>query len=164
MKAPASPDRVIQAVQLEDVRLRSGHFSRRVSSPSEAGKVVVEISHSARAESLPGRSAFQVVFDGKAALRPAEGESTEPALEVQVEIELRYAFPKGTEFTPEELAAFAGLNGVFNAWPYFREFLQSATTRMGLPQFVLPVFRVRKAPKAKPAAGMPSARRTRPRP
>jgi hypothetical protein len=65
---------------------------------------------------------------------------------VQVEIELRYGFPDGLDFAPEELAAFARLNGVFNAWPYFREFLQSATTRMGLPQFVLPVFRVRKAP------------------
>lgn len=164
MKAPASPDRVIQAVHLEDVRLRSGHFSRRISSPSEAGKVVVEITHAARAEALPGKSAFQVVFDGKAALRPAEKESAEPALVVQVEIELRYGFPDGLDFAPEELAAFASLNGVFNAWPYFREFLQSATTRMGLPQFVLPVFRVRKAPKPGPAARVPSARKTRSRP
>lgn len=31
-------------------------------------------------------------------------------------------------------------NGVFVAWPYFRDLVQSTTTRMGLPPVVIPVF------------------------
>ena len=84
MKPLVTPNRVIAAVQLEDIRLRAGSFNRRVSSPAEAGRVIVEISHSARAEPLSERNAFQVVFTGNAALRPAESSSKEPALEAQV--------------------------------------------------------------------------------
>lgn len=145
MKPLVPPDRVVASVQLEDVRLRAGSFRRRVSSPAEVGKVEVEISHAAHAEAMPGRSAFLVVFTGNVALRPIGAASKEPALEAEVEIELRYAYPEGLDFRPDELEPFANLNGVFNAWPYFREFLQNATTRMGLPPFVLPVFRIRKA-------------------
>lgn len=153
MKPLVAPDRVIAGVQLEDVRLRAGSFRRRVASPAEVGRVDVEISHAAHAEELPGKCAFLVVFIGKVALRPVEAAAKEPALEADVEIELRYGYPEGSDFRPAELEAFANLNGVFNAWPYFREFLQSATTRMGLPPFVLPVFRVRRAESAGKAAG-----------
>lgn len=163
MKPLVAPDRVIASVQLEDVRLRAGSFRRRVSSPAEVGKVEVEISHAAHAEAMPGRSAFLVVFTGNVALRPVEAASKEPALEAEVEIELRYAYPEGLDFRPDELEPFANLNGVFNAWPYFREFLQNATTRMGLPPFVLPVFRVRRAGPAKKAGRKATSPRRAPR-
>ncbi len=40
------------------------------------------------------------------------------------------------------IEAFARTNGVYNAWPYWREFAQSMTSRMGLPPLTLPVFRL----------------------
>lgn len=163
MKPLVAPERVVASVQIEDVRLRAGSFRRRVSSPAEVGKVEVEISHAAHAEALPGKSAFLVVFTGKVALRPVEGATKEPALEAEVEIELRYAYPEGLDFRPDELEPFANLNGVFNAWPYFREFLQNATTRMGLPPFVLPVFRIRKADLARRKVGKTALPRRAPR-
>jgi preprotein translocase subunit SecB len=163
MKPLAAPDRVIANIQIEDVRLRAGSFRRRVASPAQVGKVDVEISHEAHAETLPGRSAFLVVFTGKVALRPVEAASKEPALEAEVEIELRYGYPEGLDLRPDELQPFANLNGVFNAWPYFREFIQNATTRMGLPPFVLPVFRVRKAEPAGKAARKATSSRRAPR-
>jgi len=159
MNAPVSPDRVIAAVQLQDVRLRAGRFSRRVTSPAEAGRVLVEISHEAHAEPIEGKSAFLVTFCGGAALRPAAAKTEEPALEAHVEIELRYGYPERTEFRKDELEAFASLNGVFNAWPYFREYLQSVTTRMGLPPFVLPVFRVKRSPRPSSEGEKPRPRR-----
>jgi hypothetical protein len=39
------------------------------------------------------------------------------------------------------LAAFAKVNGVYNAWPYLREIVQNTVSRMGLPPPVIPVFR-----------------------
>lgn len=35
--------------------------------------------------------------------------------------------------TDEDCHLFAELNGVYNAWPYLREFCQSSSLRMGLP-------------------------------
>lgn len=47
---------------------------------------------------------------------------------------------------PEErdqlFSAFAKINGTYNAWPYFRETVQSIVGRMGLPPVVVPVYRV----------------------
>jgi preprotein translocase subunit SecB len=38
----------------------------------------------------------------------------------------------------ENLDAFGRMNGVYNLWPYWREYVQSTTTRLGLPPLTLP--------------------------
>jgi preprotein translocase subunit SecB len=38
--------------------------------------------------------------------------------------------------------SFAELNGTYNAWPYWREFVQNITNRMQLPTLTIPVFRI----------------------
>jgi hypothetical protein len=47
---------------------------------------------------------------------------------------------------PEErdafFSAFAGINAVFNAWPFFREYVHSTLGRMGLQPISLPVYRI----------------------
>lgn len=44
--------------------------------------------------------------------------------------------------TPEQTDAFGKVNGLFNIWPYWRELVQSITTRMALPPLTLPVLHV----------------------
>jgi len=63
-------------------------------------------------------------------------------VEVVATFALTYRLSDTSELSDEHYRAFAELNGTFNAWPYFREFLQTATTRMGFPPFTLPVLRV----------------------
>jgi preprotein translocase subunit SecB len=41
----------------------------------------------------------------------------------------------------ENIDAFGQINGIYNVWPYWREFVQSMTVRMGLPPLTVPVFR-----------------------
>ena len=50
-----------------------------------------------------------------------------------------YAFSDDEPIAPEAVDAFAKLNGVFNCWPFWREYLQSSTVRMGLPPLTLPL-------------------------
>ena len=38
--------------------------------------------------------------------------------------------------------AFAQVNAVFNAWPYWRELVQASLARMSMPALTVPVFRV----------------------
>lgn len=143
MSENVSPARVIAAIQLQEVNVREGKFLRRVSSAKGLGHARVDISHSTRCEALPGASGFIVVFEGKVQITSTESEPLpEPGVELTCALDLRYGLPEGFESTPEERQAFADLNGVFNAWPYFREFVQSATVRMGLPAFVVPVLRL----------------------
>jgi hypothetical protein len=45
-------------------------------------------------------------------------------------------------FSDEDLGAFAQVNGMFNAYPFWREFLHSTTGRMGIQPFTAPTLRV----------------------
>jgi hypothetical protein len=131
---------VASTVQIVDVKLRS--FSARFDSPSEEGQLVVEVKCMAdgRIEGLD-HPQIVVLTDFVMEARPDANQSGEPCCEVRARIALTYDSPKAAEFSSEHLSAFAQGNGIYNAWPYWREFLQSSTVRMGLPPFILPSFR-----------------------
>jgi len=80
-----------------------------------------------------------------------EGEPPDPQLlTVAGTYELQYLYlaeggPEGEELEAY-FQSFAEYNGVYNAWPYFREFVQNITMRMGVPPLVLPVYRLPKQP------------------
>jgi hypothetical protein len=38
--------------------------------------------------------------------------------------------------------AFGSTNGIYNIWPYWREFVQNTSVRMGIKPIVVPVFRL----------------------
>jgi hypothetical protein len=38
--------------------------------------------------------------------------------------------------------AFAATSGIYNAWPYWREFVQNTSVRMGMTAIVIPPFRL----------------------
>lgn len=72
---------------------------------------------------------------------PQNDETSEPYLVLEVEFELVYALKNAGDYPADAIEYFSELNGPYNAWPYFREFLQSISTRVGLGGIVLPVFR-----------------------
>jgi len=52
-----------------------------------------------------------------------------------------YLVREGHTPSVEALTAFSQINAAYNAWPYWREFLQSALQRLELPPFVAPLLR-----------------------
>lgn len=54
---------------------------------------------------------------------------------------LTYGLPSDAQFDSKCLKHFADLNGVYNAWPYWRELVQTATGRIGLAGIMVPVYR-----------------------
>ena len=56
-----------------------------------------------------------------------------------------YALAQGASPKASEIHAFARGNAVFNCWPYFRELVQNASARLGLPPLTVPLFKVRVA-------------------
>ena len=68
---------------------------------------------------------------------------TASVLSVTATFAIFYTIDSFDGLTNVDLEAFSITNGVYNAWPYWREFAQSTTARMGLESpITLPVFRV----------------------
>ena len=64
--------------------------------------------------------------------------------EIKAKLSLRYSIATGSvkDFDQDLVQDFAETNGVYNAWPYWRELIQSTASRIGLHGIVLPVFRI----------------------
>lgn len=101
------------------------------------------------------RTVFEM-DSGLRILRPAEEDHSKlPANEIEglvcatVECRFLVSFDEmpyeGAYVDDDALALFASHNVPFNMWPYWREIVQSACGRMGLPRVVLPTHRLRKS-------------------
>ena len=69
-------------------------------------------------------------------------------IEILLTLEATYKVPSEITVSSEQIRAFAATNGMLNVWPYWREFVQSITSRAGLPPLTLPLFRVQVLPSA----------------
>lgn len=70
--------------------------------------------------------------------RKGEGSDAE-TLRIQAEYLLDYRVKDLTGIRKPSVAAFGKTTGLFHAWPYWREYVQSTTVRMGLPPLTIPV-------------------------
>ena len=57
---------------------------------------------------------------------------------IEAEFVLIYAVDSFDGITEEGAFAFGRINGIHNVWPYWREYVQSTTVRLGLPALTLP--------------------------
>lgn len=60
---------------------------------------------------------------------------------VRSEYVLLYALSDELEPRDEDLDSFALINGCYNAWSYWREFVQSSLARLEMPMVTVPTFR-----------------------
>jgi preprotein translocase subunit SecB len=71
-----------------------------------------------------------------------EDSAQNSSIKIDATFLLLYLFSTEQDFEPRCYEYFAQVNGALNAWPYWREFVQSATSRAGLPGVIVPLFRV----------------------
>jgi len=71
-----------------------------------------------------------------------EAESGEAPLALKCTFRAHYVSESSAEVADDQLAAFGKATATFNVWPYWREFVQTMTSRMGLPPLTLPFFRL----------------------
>ncbi len=80
---------------------------------------------------------------------------------IEAKFVLVYSFDKANKPLIEDIESFTKINSVDSAWPYWREFVQNLTVRMGFPALTIPVLRFKmekinkvaksKSPKSKSA-------------
>lgn len=135
---------IARAVTLQSVSCREISARRTIKQRAIPAEVHCMMSHEATGMRDFETNEIHVLlrFSFQAA-----AEKTQPAeriAEISATLSLRYALPEEElkRFSPEEVQVFAESNGVYNAWPYWRELLQSASARLGLPAVIAPVFRL----------------------
>jgi hypothetical protein len=144
---------VISAVQLQGIRLVEADVKTKIRSAKDAGPLEISYAWVAHATDHGKNGTFRVHPIMEVRVSP-RGSKAQPAVVVKVGFELTYSLPKSFSATQQELEAFAQTNGVFNAWPYWREFVQNMFARMNLPQPALPLYRLSdaKAPRTQTPA------------
>jgi hypothetical protein len=134
---------IARRVQIQGIRLVRSQVRRDVLEDADIPETValghgVKVKHGFDPEAK--RIAVFVTFlvSGKAGC----DEESPDVFRVEASFGLDYTLTDDEPAGEEEVAAFAKLNGIYNAWPYWREYVQSTASRMGLPALVLPVLTV----------------------
>lgn len=114
--------------------LRGGHHAE-AKRDNEAGKILIEASFS-----------LDMAHD-------TDEARDNPNIMIRAAFQLAYVVKDLARFTDEEIDAFGRMNGVYNAWPFWRELVYSTMARMGVPPITLPTFRFDEQQDAEPENG-----------
>ena len=129
---------VSERVQIEHVILAESVTRRRprCDAPPKELSLNVDVKTEARKQDLIVQVLPRFTLIGRDDI-----ESAEESLRIEALFVVLYRVPTLDGITKENIDAFGEMNGVYNVWPYWREFVQSMTVRMGLPPLTVPVFR-----------------------
>jgi len=150
---------VISRVDIRSIRLRSSHMHYLASGldsdwaddadlfwfvdlASEAGDDVLVVIVACVAQHWADRGTAP---EGPRS-DPTYDDDAPPDLEVLAQFEVRWGVRDPGALSQEDLQTFCDFNPIVNVWPFWREYLQSQTGRMGVPPMVLPVLRVPRNP------------------
>jgi preprotein translocase subunit SecB len=132
---------VSDVVTVKDIRLIN---SSCLQTPQALGnKHSLEINYDVEAD-FDKKQKSVLIFPSFELKGFAEGsKKDEPSVNIQATFLLSYALDKVSGIKKRNVDAFAKTNGIYNAWPYWREFVQNTIARMGLPPLVIPPFRLK---------------------
>lgn len=109
-----------------------GNLTKRASAGHRA-----EVQYDKSARSI--RVIVQFRFE---AFESVTDASDKTGLLIEASYGLSYVLKTDKNITLEKARAFGEVNGIYNAWPFWREFVYTTLARMGLPPITLPVFRI----------------------
>ncbi len=129
---------IVPRVRIEDIRLVNATVRSQldqISGPLTASfgfDAITSIDQERK--KLVVRASLMVSGKGASSSDAAVDEQ----LHIETEFVLIYAIESFEGITGESAKAFGRLNGIHNVWPYWREYVQSTTVRLGLPPLTLP--------------------------
>jgi len=134
---------VARHVQLKYVTMKSAHIESALP-PDQPVSEPVSINQQHRCsfdeKLLDDRRDIHVTTEFRLQASKNASEKSE-LVKLEVTFVLVYTLPLDAKYEPHCVQHFAELNGVYNAWPYWREIVQSATGRVGLGGIMVPVYR-----------------------
>lgn len=131
--------RVARIVQIASVDLTYAHFERADAAPLPATKTDVaqpeiSVDYNWLVDKEAGHTFGCIVKFGA-----ISGDEPDPRYRLIANFRVVYETKSETPPDEHDLHQFVHYNVVFNAWPYWREYVSSTINRAGLPRTVLPV-------------------------
>ena len=139
---------VSDRVQLKDVRLMACESVQKPNAPGAKKKFRIDYSTQVQTDEQSGRVVVIPKFHFEAF---TEDSDEKPVIVISASFALLYKLESFEGLTQESFKQFSDVNGIYNAWPYWREFVQNTVARMGLPPLAIPVFRL--VQSSAPSAG-----------
>ena len=134
--------RIIASVQIDDIRLREGRCRSLCDVANLPEELSARSSHET-AVSVESGDGSEFVISVRFLLEVRSTPDGDDVLaEVGAVFDLSYHVPTDEDFSAEEMERFGQLNAVFNAWPYWREFVQISMSRMAMPDLTVPLYRL----------------------
>jgi len=134
--------KIISVVQIEEIRVCEASCRSLVRPVDIAESVGEMTSIDVDVVKKPeGDGLLLIRTQFNLEIRGGGGEG-ELQAEVRGIFELSYQVPADEKFSSDELKGFGKVNAVFNAWPYWRELVQSSLARMSMPVLTVPVHRL----------------------
>lgn len=167
-ESPRSIDSVMKRVgaasrhfELDELRFVDCSFSYGSKKDSADGDVRVGIAEQEVAldeKALHVSMLFEFLAPSPFKDDPIDGEKR---VSIRARLEIDYA-PQSDrgEISQDEAEVFGRVNGIYNAWPYLREYVQSCLVRLGLPVFELPLLRAGAAAHLAGLVDLPDDART----
>ena len=133
---------VSRSVQIESVSLAKVAMNSDLGEESRSGVLQLSQRYRARYQLQPSDSRKVLVrvefrFEAHCA---GEGEPDRRVTDIEAEFLVVYRTNADSAFPADALQHFAGLNGTYNAWPYWRELVQSLMARTGMSGITVPVY------------------------
>jgi len=133
---------VSNRVEIHDVCLVETRARKALVDDRLPEQLELQIGVKVRSEATKGKGCgITVVVEFDLAGRYTDVDSKVAPLQIAATFQVEYTLGSLEGIKSENIKAFAELNGVYSAWPYWREYAQSVTVRMGLPPIPVPVYR-----------------------
>ena len=156
--------RVAQKAILEEIYLNDAKISRDLRGiPPKA----ITLKHKCSTKVLPlekDKNILSIIcnfhvtaFDKK--------EPDKIFMNIEASFCISYILEDIEGFNPNDIKHFSKINPIYNVWSYWREFVQSMTTRIGFPALTVPLLKimpkksVEKEAKRQPAKRKPTQRK-----
>jgi len=135
---------LMQQVEIRNVLLDrcSGERSPSLELDQRAFKIQTGVSELGFGKDVESKRLFVRTTFTLTVIQDAAGEP-KSVLSLTASFVLTYTVASFEGIEDENIRGFSAVNGVYNAWPYWREFAQTTTARMGVGKGItVPVFRI----------------------
>lgn len=137
-----SLSKVANKVELQNIFLIYSEVRRSLDADYEFNKVGAEIASGGTLyEDHKAHFIAKVQFSLKG--KPEGTEDDNEIVSIVNEYIVRYSVADRKGLTKKDIKAFCNINAVYNAWPYWREYVQSMTNRMDIPTLIMPLLKFR---------------------
>lgn len=133
---------VSSLVQISDVALVSLSAERSPSASQGEMVVTINVDNVELGVSPENGRIFVSPSFSLAARKRGDDESSPPVVWIKAKFAVAYICESVGEIPQQNLEAFANTNGVYNAWPYWREIVMNTSMRLRVNPITIPVFRL----------------------